>query len=314
MGVPFRLVIYAESKERAQAAAEAAFARVSALNRIFSDYDPDSEAMRLSARAGTGDWHETSPELRTLLALAQRFWEDSDGAFDVTCGPFVQLWRKARRSGTLPSAHEVADARARTGMQHVVLAPVGRSVQLQREGMRLDFGAIAKGFALDEAIRVLNSHGFPRALAEAGGDVVAGDPPPGRSGWRIALAPLDPSAEPELFVELSRRGIATSGDAHQYVLIDGVRYSHIIDPRTGIGLTQHCIVTVVADTGAEADACATTAAVLGPGRGLAFIEARPGAAARFVVGTAEGRERHTSRLWSRLPLLQRDEVIDDKDD
>jgi thiamine biosynthesis lipoprotein len=149
--------------------------------------------------------------------------------------------------------------------------------------MKLDLGGLAKGFALDEALKVLEARGIYRALLAGGGDLRTSGPPPDQPGWRIELAPLDvPDAPPPVFLRLAHGALATSGDLFQHVEIDGVRYSHIVDPRTGLGLTDHSLVTVLAPTGMEADSLATAISVLGPKAGLKLIARRPGVEAQIT--------------------------------
>ncbi len=298
MGVPFRLVIYAESREAAQAASTASFARVSQLNAILSDYDPQSEVMRLCAKSGDGKMHPVSAELRTILALSKHWWQASDGAFDPTVGPFVQLWRKARRTKRLPSAAALAKAKELVGLEHLHMAPVQRLLRLERPGMRLDFGGIAKGFALDEALQILRRRGIQQALAEAGGDIAVMGAPPGKAGWRIAVSPAAEQDSAGEFLLLRDQAVASSGDRYQFVEIAGKRYSHIIEPGSGLGLTRRSLVTVVANTGAAADAMATIVSVLGPEKGVAWIDRQQAAAARALALGDEVRE-HRSRLWRR---------------
>lgn len=282
MGLPFRIVLYAAEREQADAAAKAAFSRISDLNSKLSDYDTDSELVRLSQTAGQGKAVRVSDDLWRVLTLAQRLAEESEGAFDVTCGPVVSQWRRARRAKKLPDPAKLAEFRRSVGFRKMRLNARDQSVELLVPYMRLDLGAIAKGYAHDQALKVLRSHGIDRALVSGGGDMAAGEAPPGQRGWRIELPPLDaPDAPPTEFVWLRKGGLATSGDLFQHVEIDGVRYSHIVDPRTGLGLTDHSLVVVVARDGMTADALSTAISVLGPARGLAFAE-RHGACARVV--------------------------------
>ena len=144
--------------------------------------------------------------------------------------------------------------------------------------MRLDLGGIAKGYVLQEALRVLDARGVPRALVEAGGDIVAGDAPPGRTGWRIDTPGADEAVTTRA-AALTRAALATSGAAMQFVEIDGTRYSHIIDPRTGLGLTHHLTAHVIAGDGATADALATALSVVGAAQGPSILRRFPGALA-----------------------------------
>jgi thiamine biosynthesis lipoprotein len=192
----------------------------------------------------------------------------------------VQLWRRARRQRELPDPARLAAAREAVGWRHLELDPKTRQARLSAPNMRLDLGAIAKGFAADEALAVLRRKGIRRALVAGSGDMAFGDPPPGRKGWRIEVAPLDvPGAPASRFVHLSNCGIATSGDVFQHVEIAGIRYSHIVDPRTGVGLTDHSLVTVIAPDCMTADTLSTTVSVLGPVSGFALVGRSRGASA-----------------------------------
>jgi thiamine biosynthesis lipoprotein len=265
MGVQVRLVLYTTDEEAAKSAARAAFERVSRLEEIMSDYITDSELMRLSRTSGSGRAVEVSPELFDVVEYGQKVAEATDGAFDVTVGPVIQLWRKARKSKTLPDTAALADARSRTGWRRMVLDARSRSVTLTTKGMRLDLGGVAKGYAGDEALRVLREHGVASALFEAGGDIVVSDPPPGKNGWHI-------ETEDGRAYTLANQAISTSGDTFQSVEIGGVIYSHVVDPRTGVGLTDHYAATVIAPRGITTDALSTACTVLGPTKSQALVK------------------------------------------
>lgn len=300
MGLPFRIVLYAASQARADTAARATFARVAELNQVFSDYEDDSELSRLSRSAGSGRAVPVSDELWRLLKVAEATSRRSDGAFDITVGPLVQVWRRARRQRELPTPEVIAEAKARVGWEKLVLDPHARTARLLVPGMRLDLGSIAKGRALDEALRVLREHGITRALVTGSGDMAIGDPPPGRTGWRIELAPLDaPGAPATRFLSLHNCGFATSGDLFQHVELGGKRYSHIVDPHTGLGMTDHSLVVVIAPDCVTANSLSTTACVVGPARGLALVAATPGASTRIVRRPGERVEAVESRGFAR---------------
>jgi len=275
MGLPFRLVLYAGGDAEAREAADAAFARIDELNGVLSDYDESSELSRLSASAGTGRWVSLSGDLARVLRTAQEASAASAGAFDITVGPLVQLWKRARRQRELPPETALARAREATGWGHLSLRRRNGTWQahLARSAMRLDLGGIAKGYALDEAARVLKGRGCRRFLISGGGDLVTGDPPPGADGWRIEVGISDhPQAPAPVFVSLRNQALATSGDVFQRAEVGGRRYSHIVDPRTGIGLTNQSLVTVIAATGMQADWLSTALSVLGPGPGTRLAD------------------------------------------
>jgi len=301
MGVPFRIVLYAPDKPTADQAARAAFGRITQLNDILSDYDTDSELSRLSQTAGSGRAVQASADLWFVLKRSQELAQRTDGAFDVTVGPVVSLWRKARREKRLPAPAKLAEALKAVGYRNLVLDPQCHAARLLVPYMRLDLGAIAKGYAVDAALKVLRARGVTRALVSGGGDMVAGDPPPGKRGWRIEVAPLDvTNAPPARFVLLANAGLATSGDLFQHLEIDGKRYSHIVDPHTGIGLTDHSLVTVIAPDGITADGLSTAISVLGPEAGARLVEKTRGAAVHMVRMPGDRIEMAESSRFKRF--------------
>ena len=266
MGTRIRIVLYAHGPDHADRAAREAYAVFSKVDARMSDYKPDSELSRLSRASGAVPRAISEP-LFTVLAAAQRIARQTGGGFDVTVGPVVRLWREARKKRALPDPQAIRRAKERVGWRHLVLDAEGRTARLEKENMLLDLGGIAKGYACDEALRALRREGVTRAFIDAGGGMALGDPPPDRAGWRIQVADRQ-----DLVLEISNCGVATSGDTEQFVQIDGVRYSHIVDPATGVGLTDRSMVTVIAPDGITADALATAVSVMGPERGPAHIE------------------------------------------
>lgn len=288
MAMTWRIVLYADNRLDAETAAERVYDRLAALDARLSDWKPESELSRLgdAARHDAPVEVRVSSELATILNAARAYARASDGAFDPTIEPLVKLWRRARRRRVLPKATQLAAARARVDYRSFDVDTTERIVRITKAGLRFDLGGIAKGYALDASLETLRRHGITRALVDGGGDIACGDPPPGSRGWRIGVAPLERDAQPSRFLTLARCAVATSGDAFQFVEIAGKRYSHLVDPRTGLGLIGRSQVTVVAPRAIDADAIATACSVLGPSEGLAFVATRDRAAVRFVV------ERH----------------------
>jgi len=269
MGVVARIVVYSPDDYIAKWACSRAFLRIAQIEELMSDYRSDSELMRL-CREGHIAPVRVSDDLFLVLQRALEISQRSNGAFDITVGPFVALWRRARQTKQLPSDEELRQARQLVGWEKVTLDPVNRTVKLAIPGMRLDLGGIAKGYAADCALRVLRKFGISRALIELGGDIVLGDPPPNRKGWRIGI--LDESGKPEKFLEIANCAVSTSGSTEQFVEIAGRRYAHIVDPRTGLGLTKLILVTVIAKDGITADGLATALCVLGEKEGRKLAE------------------------------------------
>jgi FAD:protein FMN transferase len=289
MGTRFRILVYAPDEATANKAAKAAFARVKELDGIMSDYKPASELMRLCAKAG-GKPVPVSDDLFFILERSQQLARKSDGAFDITIGPVGRLWRFARKSFRLPDPDERKATLSLVGHEKLILDPKARTAKLTKEKMQLDLGGIAKGHAADEAVKVLAEHGLTRVLVAAGGDIVAGDPPPGQKGWTVGIAALDLEETPKRSMLLANGAVSTSGDAEQYVEIDGKRYSHIVDPKTGVGILGQFSVTVTARRGIDSDSLATAVAVMGPEKGLKMIDETAGTAALFIR-KVDGKEQ-----------------------
>lgn len=298
MGTEARIVLYAADAATAARASDAAFARIAGLDAALSDYRESSDLSRLCRQAG-GPPVKVSDDLFRVLRLAQAISRRSNGAFDVTAGPLVRLWRRARRRRELPDPEELAAARALVGYHRLRLDESRRAVRLEKPGMQLDLGGIAKGFAADEALRVLAGHGSSAALVALGGDIVAGDPPPEKSGWVIAIA-APKGAPPAPRLLLLNAAVSTSGDAEQHVEIAGRRYSHIVDPRTGIGVEGQSSTTVVAPNGALADALATAANVLGPKDGQRLVDSFAEASALFFEAHQGRIGMFSSRRWDAI--------------
>jgi thiamine biosynthesis lipoprotein len=299
MGTIFRIVVYARDEATTKKATREAFARVAELNGIMSDYHSTSELMRLCAKAG-GDPIKVSDELFFVLARARAVSLDSDGAFDVTVGPVVRLWRTARKTGRLPDPEKLKAARDLVGWKNIVLDEKARTVKLRKPGMQIDLGGIGKGYTADEILKVLKRHGLTRALVAAGGDITVADAPPDKPGWTIAIAPVDAKKEGPRYFTLARGAVSTSGDAEQFVEIDGKRYSHIVDPRTGIGLPGRMSATIVAPDGITADSLTKVVAILGPKQGFEILAKYRGVSGRYVLKTSEGTTVSLSKQFPNL--------------
>jgi thiamine biosynthesis lipoprotein len=300
MGTLFSVSLYATNKAAAEAAAEAAFKRVAALDEIMSDYRADSELMQLCDKPFGQPVH-VSPDLFAVLKQAQRTFKITDGAFDVTVGPFTRLWRFSRRRKTLPSPEEIAAARAAFGWQKARLDSKRQTVTLLAPNMRLDLGGIAKGYAADQALQVLKSKGITSAFVAASGDLAIGDPPPGERGWKVGITPIDSPTNALVAPLLLRNaGVSTAGDTEQAIEINGVRYSHIVDPKTGVGLTNRIQVTVIGPNATTTDGLDTGLCVMGPQRALKVIDSLLHVAAIIVTKDGESTRLVKSRRMDRV--------------
>ena len=284
MGVEFEVVLYSADEAVAKKAMAAAFKRVADLDKRLSDYDSESELSRLGAGSPSAEPVKVSEDLWEVLSASQKLSERSGGAFDITVGPLTKLWRRARRQKELPTKEQIAKALDSVGYKHLELDEKRHTAKLLRSNMRLDTGGIAKGYAAGEALAKLRELGIARALVRASGDIAAGEPPPGEEGWKVGLAPLDPNQPPERFILLKNVAVSTSGDSRQHLIVDGKRYSHIIDPHTGYGIQGRSSVSVIAPRGIDADSIASAVSILGPEKGLKLVvEDTPGAAMLMIV-------------------------------
>jgi len=273
MGTQVTITVYAPDRRTGQAAIDAAFQRMAEIEKRMSHYLPDSDVSRINAARVREPVKVSSDTFRVLL-FSVAFASQTGGAFDITVGPLVQLWRKAGRSGEAPSPEALARARRLVDFRQVFIHPAQPNVvEVRRAGIRIDLGGIAKGYAVDAAIETLRQRGIRAALVEAGGDLYGLGAPPGRPGWVIGvrhprrLNQLLPSG-----LLIKDRAVCTSGDYERFVEIEGREYSHIVDPRTGRPASEICSATVIAPDATGADALATAVSVLGAGDGIRRID------------------------------------------
>jgi thiamine biosynthesis lipoprotein len=291
MGTKIRIVLYSADRPAASNAARAAFQRFAEIEQVLSDYRPESEIMKLCKAndVAPGKPIAISNDLLKVMEIALEISKKSEGSFDVTVGPLSQLWRQTRKEKRLPNADTLTDAKAKVGWENVTLDANAKTLQLAKPGMRLDFGGIGKGFAAEESLAILKKHGITSALVAASGDISISDAPPGRDGWIVDVAPLNPKDLPRKLL-LKNAAVSTSGDLFQHVEIDGVRYSHVLDPKTSLGLTGFRSATVIAKRGPYADALAKAASILPPEKAVKLIEEMKGATFIAVKESHDAKE------------------------
>jgi FAD:protein FMN transferase len=300
MGTLMRITLYAHDSSEAASAFRAAFARIAALDEALTDYQPQSELNRLTRNAVKRPV-KVSDDLLTVLLKAEQFSHETNGAFDVTSGPVTHLWRAARKTHMVPSRQQIEAAVARTGFGKLHIDSAARTVEIDEPGMQLDLGGIAKGYAADQALARLAKFGIQSALVAASGDLTFTGPPPGKPGWRIEVDPAGQvTGALTRVLLLTHAAVSTSGDREQHLDAAANRYSHIVDPHSGLGLTSGMAVTVVAQSGIDADAASTAIEVLGIKAGLAFVERQPQLSA-FAILTENGKPQAiASRRFSLL--------------
>jgi thiamine biosynthesis lipoprotein len=272
MGAPFNIVFYCNDSAKATELSSQCFALVDSLNNIFSDYSSSSEVGRLASARIIKD-QKVSDKLFQMIMQSKQAWIKSGKTFDITIGALTQLWRKAKSEKRFPSHSEVIKANQSTGFGNLTIDENSKTISFKKRGIRFDFGGIVPGYAAQKVIDFLKSKNINIALADASGDIVMSEAPPGKSGWTIGINL--PESENELWdkkLELKNCAVSTSGDVYRYTIHNGKKYSHIINPKTGYGVTSQRNVTVIAKEGAEADWLATACSILSIEKALALAK------------------------------------------
>lgn len=250
-----------------------AHAEIMRLEALWSVYRPDSEISTLGRDAGRSAIN-VHDDTMAILAQAKQWHALTDGTFDITIAPLMQLWRRAAQSGEAPPADELAAVRELVDVHALELGP-GRSARLAREGQAVDLGGVGKGYAADRCVELYHEHGAKHAFLDLGGSLAAvGGRPDGRP-WRVGIQrPGRPRGEWFGYVEVSDCSVVTSGSYERGFDIAGRHYSHVLDPRTGSPVENEVLsATIISSSSALADAIATACLVLGTARGLRLASA-----------------------------------------
>ncbi len=288
MGTFSRVVVIAKSQRAAQRCIEAAFDVQNRIESLMSDYRDDSELSKVNREAAQGPV-AVSEMTFEVLQKAVHFSELSEGAFDVTVGPLVDLWHKAGETDVPPTEEALAEARRKVGFDKLILDEKNRTVRFAVAGMRVDLGGIGKGYAADKAVEAMKEHGALGGMVALAGDIRCfGRPPRGQEHWRIGVQ--DPNVAPDdlgpskplLVLALISEGVSTSGDYRRFVRVQGRRQSHIMDPGTGKGASRLVSDTIIAPDATTSDALSTAVNVLGLEKGLALIERMAGTEAILI--------------------------------
>ncbi|UCD52781.1 MAG: FAD:protein FMN transferase [Phycisphaerales bacterium] len=288
MGTFSRIVVLTPSETVARKCIAAAFLQQRCVDELMSDYREDSELSRVNRQA-FAEPVQVSEETFAVLEKAKEYSALSGGAFDVTIGPLGDLWRAAGDANVPPTEAQIAEARSRVGYEKLLLDPQARTVRFAVEGMRVDLGGIAKGYAIDLSVQAMKQHGAVGGMVDIGGDVMCfGTPPKGKATWVVGLQ--DPTVAPDdltsntllLSLKVTDAAVATSGDYRRFIEIQGQKQSHIMDRQSGKSANELVSVTIVAPDALSADALATAVTVLGLEKGLALIEQLPDAEAILI--------------------------------
>jgi thiamine biosynthesis lipoprotein len=293
MGTLVRVVAVTEHQWQGKRCIEAGFEQLKRIDAMMSDYKNDSELSRVNREAFTNPV-KVSPELFEILQKSVRFSRLSNGAFDVTVGPLVDLWHKAGEANTVPDENTLATAKARVGFEKLILDANERTVRFAVKGMRLDLGGIAKGYAVDKAVEVMRREGAIGGMVCASGDIRCFGKPADKDTWRVGLQnpvaanPSDSNgaigAEQVLMVlKVNDMAVSTSGDYRRFVTIGGKKYSHIIDTNTATGANKLSSDTILAANAVDTDALSTAVNVMGAEKGLALVESLDGVEAILIT-------------------------------
>ena len=293
MGTLVSLLAFSDDPILVENAFQEARTEMDRLVKIFSDYDEESETSQATIDAKIGNWQAVSPELWEVMRACDDWNRQSDGAFDASIGRLTVLWRKARKSKRIPTDIEIEEARNYCGWNQIEFDNDTHKIRINRAGLRLDFGAIAKGYIIEKTFELLASRGLSRSLVRAGGDIRRGQAPPGKNGWKIEIASLEDDDNHPLQFVLTNAAISSSGDLHQYMFINGKRRSHVLDPRTGFGVEGPMMVTVIASNSMQADGADTAICVMGHDAGMALVRSRPDLHLRIISRLGDDPKQNT---------------------
>ena len=277
MGTLFKVITHAKDPKEGYLAVEEALDLAEDFGNRATDYDPNSELNRLT-RSEPSVPVAVSKELFDVLLLGKNLAEKTNRIFDPTFGPLTHLWRETRKTRKVPSKEEIAAARSRCGIEHLIFDEEKQTIAVKRKDLQLDLGGIAKGFAADLIFDHLVKKGLTQTLVAAAGDLRMGDPPPEKEGWNIGLRTFRLTLTESL--PLRNCAVSTSGDLFQRVTTEGKTYSHLIDLRTGLGLTTRRAASVVMPEAKLTDPLATAACLSDDPKAL--FEKFPGASIRII--------------------------------
>ena len=290
MGTFARVIAVAADSKTAKQCIETAFVEITNVDKLMSDYKSDSEISEVNRDAAKRAV-KVGKSTFEVLQKSYEFSKLTDGSFDITIGPLVDLWHMAETTDTLPTDAELQQALSKVGYNKLILDENKVSVRFAVRGMRLDLGGVAKGYAVDRAVEVMQKRGGLGGMVEIGGDIRCfGVPPVGKERWRIGLQDSRKTGDDEdvsigkllLVLELVDSAVATSGNYQRFAVIEGQKYSHILDAKTGNTCDEWASVTIISRNAIEADALATAVSVMGTEKGLALIEKTPQAEAILI--------------------------------
>lgn len=277
MGTELKIILYASDKTSVALALNAVLEELEEQAKPINNYAHTSEVSKL-AHAPVDTDIALSRQLGELLYESKRWYDLTDGVFDVTSGSILALWSQSRKQLRVPTQQELAEAKARSGWQKLAMTSSSNkydSLRFLSEGVMVNVSGIATGYLVDIAMKTLHDQGIRSALIDIGGDIIVSEPPPDSEAWTIDIAGLDGGDVVQKRISIRNQAVTTSGDLNQFTEIDGVRYSHLVDPIVGAPIPRRTSATVVAKRGIDADAGATALAVLGWERAAPLLKNLP---------------------------------------
>jgi thiamine biosynthesis lipoprotein len=303
MGTTYHVTVVAENHQHIEGLKAKIDARLVQINNSMSTYQPDSEISRFNAMKQAGRAFAVSADFLRVMLAAKTIFELSDGAWDATVNPLVDLWGfgRAGRQRTVPQKHQIAALRPKIGFANIQIAASGALVK-KNTFVTLDLSSIAKGYGVDQVAQIIHGSGFDSYLVEIGGEIFASGQRADGKLWRIGISrPRKDAALNDVYkiVDLNNQGFATSGDYRNFFEVDGIRYSHVIDPRTGYPVSNGIVsVSIIADNCTLADGLATAVMVMGTEKGLDLIHRLEGIEALIIMENPDGSlDAHYSKKF-----------------
>ena len=281
MGTIFKVSVHSEkSRNKVEDIVQGSFKIAGEMDDRFSDYSAESEVSKFNKQESHIPF-KISSELLELLTISQSLYHKTSASFEPAAGALTQLWRLSRKTKRLPDQKTLSLAIKASSFASLIIDRKNKTLTKKDHLTRLDFGGIAKGYTADKMLNYLQEHDLKSCSISAGGDVIVGDPPPGRLYWIIKINPFGDSNSETMRVKLSNAAVSTSGNVEQFIQIGGKKYSHIVNPKNGLGLTTNHAAVVISNKGSMSDALATSISILGKS-GLKILDHFPNTEAAII--------------------------------
>lgn len=281
MGTTLEIKVFCKDQSVCDKAIAEAHEEVKRLDHIFSNYKTDSVLSKFHSVADEGKYKVPKVFIK-LIELSIEYSYVTGGAFDITVAKLVDVWKASQERNKVPTENEINEALRCVGYEKIKLYPSSSEIELDPPCVRLDFGGIGKGYAVDKVVEILNKHGIKRGIVNFSGNMFAMNPPPDSDGWDIGIRNPRVEFAPITMVRIRNMSISTSGDYERYLLIEGKSYSHIINPKNGMPISSVPSVTVLSKSATSADALSTALTVIGHSQSLNMLKNMPAIEALII--------------------------------